>query len=92
MSGLMFACRGNNKKFLGRCRCTPTLFDFLMTTQGLTPKEVVMQFGYTIIYVPDVVASLAFFTRAFGLARRFLHESGTYGEVEFPCIQGWIHI
>jgi len=51
-----------------------------------------MQFGYTIIYVPDVVASLAFFTRAFGLARRFLHESGTYGEVEFPCIQGWIHI
>ena len=55
-------------------------------------KEVVMQFGYTIIYVPDVVASLAFFTRAFGLARRFLHESGTYGEVEFPCIQGWIHI
>ena len=41
------------------------------------PKEVGMQFGYTIIYVPDVAASLAFFTRAFGLARRFLHESGT---------------
>src|SRR5215470_17259112 len=82
MSGLMFACRGNNKKFLGRGRCTPTLFDFLMTTQGLTPKEAVMQFGYTIIYVPDVVASLAFFTRAFGLARRFLHESGTYGELD----------
>ena len=41
-----------------------------------------MQFGYTIIYVPDVAASLAFFTRAFGLARRFLHESGTYGELE----------
>jgi lactoylglutathione lyase len=46
------------------------------------PKEVGMQFGYTIIYVPDVAASLAFFTRAFGLARRFLHESGTYGELE----------
>jgi lactoylglutathione lyase len=41
-----------------------------------------MHFGYTIIYVPDVAASLAFFTRAFGLARRFLHESGTYGELE----------
>jgi lactoylglutathione lyase len=41
-----------------------------------------MQFGYTIIYVPDVDASLEFFTRAFGLARRFLHESGTYGELE----------
>src|SRR5262245_66189784 len=46
------------------------------------PKEVGMQFGYTIIYVPDVAASLAFFERAFGLERRFLHESGTYGELE----------
>lgn len=41
-----------------------------------------MQFGYTIIYVPDVAASLAFFEQAFGLRRRFLHESGTYGELE----------
>ncbi len=41
-----------------------------------------MQFGYTIIYVPDVAASLAFFEQAFGLTRRFLHESGTYGELE----------
>ena len=40
-----------------------------------------MKFGYTIIYVPDVAASLAFFERAFGLSRRFLHESGTYGEL-----------
>ena len=38
--------------------------------------------GYTIIYVPDVDASLRFFERAFGLKRRFLHESGTYGELE----------
>lgn len=41
-----------------------------------------MKLGYTIIYVPDVAASLAFFEAAFGLARRFLHESGTYGELE----------
>ena len=41
-----------------------------------------MKFGYTIAYVPDVAASLAFFERAFGLQRRFLHESGTYGELE----------
>ena len=41
-----------------------------------------MQFGYTIIYVPDVAASLAFFEQAFGMTRRFLHESGTYGELE----------
>ena len=40
-----------------------------------------MQLGYTIIYVSDVAASLAFYERAFGLARRFLHESGTYGEL-----------
>ena len=41
-----------------------------------------MQLGYTIVYVPDVEASLSFFERAFGLRRRFLHESGTYGELE----------
>jgi lactoylglutathione lyase len=41
-----------------------------------------LKFGYTIIYVPDVVASLSFFERAFGIPRRFLHESGTYGECE----------
>lgn len=40
-----------------------------------------MKFGYTIVYVPDVAASLDFFERAFGLQRRFLHESGTYGEL-----------
>lgn len=41
-----------------------------------------MKFGYTIVYVRDVAASLAFFERAFGIARRFLHESGSYGELE----------
>jgi lactoylglutathione lyase len=41
-----------------------------------------MQFGYTIIYVSDVPASLAFYGKAFGLATRFLHESNTYGELE----------
>jgi len=41
-----------------------------------------MHFGYTIVYVSDVAASLDFFERAFGLSRRFLHESGGYGELE----------
>jgi len=41
-----------------------------------------MQFAYTIVYVRDVAASLDFFERAFGLERRFLHESGGYGELE----------
>ena len=41
-----------------------------------------MKFGYTIIYVPDVAASLSFFEAAFGFPVRLLHESGTYGELE----------
>ncbi len=41
-----------------------------------------MKFGYTIIYVPDVSASLTFFEHAFGLKRKFLHESGAYGELD----------
>ncbi len=41
-----------------------------------------MKLGYTILYVPDVAASLAFFERAFGLKARFMHESRTYGELQ----------
>jgi catechol 2,3-dioxygenase-like lactoylglutathione lyase family enzyme len=41
-----------------------------------------MKLGYTIVYVPNVAASLMFFEDAFGLSRRFLHESGDYGELE----------
>lgn len=40
-----------------------------------------MNFGYTIIYTADVEKSIEFFETAFGLKRRFLHESG-YGELE----------
>jgi lactoylglutathione lyase len=40
-----------------------------------------MRFGYTITYVADVAKSLAFFNEAFGFATRFLHDSGTYGEL-----------
>jgi catechol 2,3-dioxygenase-like lactoylglutathione lyase family enzyme len=32
--------------------------------------------------VADVAASLDFFERAFGLQRRFLHESDSYGELD----------
>ena len=41
-----------------------------------------MKLAYTIVYVEDVASSLAFFEAAFGLPRRFLHESGAYGELE----------
>ena len=40
-----------------------------------------MKFGYAIVYVPDVLASVEFFEKAFGLKRRFVHESG-YGEMD----------
>lgn len=40
--------------------------------------------GYTILYVEDVAATLDFYERAFGLARRFFHDDGgkSYGELE----------
>lgn len=41
-----------------------------------------MHFAYTILYVSDVAASLAHYEAAFGFATRFLHESGTYGELD----------
>ncbi len=41
-----------------------------------------MRFGYTILYVEDVPATLAFYEQAFALKTRFLHESGGYGELE----------
>lgn len=36
---------------------------------------------YTILYVPDVAASLDFYKRAFGLEISMIHESGDYGEL-----------
>jgi lactoylglutathione lyase len=41
-----------------------------------------MRFGYTILYVRDVGASLELYERAFGQRRRFLHESGDYAELD----------
>ena len=41
-----------------------------------------MKFGYTIIYVPNVESTLRFFTEAFGIEQKFLHESGNYGELK----------
>jgi lactoylglutathione lyase len=41
-----------------------------------------VRFGYTILYVPDVRATIAFYDAAFGLTPRFLHESNLYAEME----------
>ncbi len=41
-----------------------------------------MKLGYIIFYVQDVTATVAFYEKAFGLKRRFVHETGTYAELE----------
>jgi len=41
-----------------------------------------MKFGYTIIYVADVPATIAFYETAFALKRRFVHESNLYAELD----------
>lgn len=41
-----------------------------------------MQFGYTILYVSDVPATLRFYEAAFGFRTRFLHDGHDYGELE----------
>ena len=41
-----------------------------------------MKLGYVIVYVADVAATVAFYEQAFGLKRRFAHESGQYAEME----------
>ena len=40
------------------------------------------RFGYTILYVADVAASLGFYESALGQRRRFVHESGQYAELD----------
>jgi lactoylglutathione lyase len=41
-----------------------------------------MRFGYAILYVDDVEATLEFYERAFGLRRRMLDDQKNYGELE----------
>ena len=41
-----------------------------------------INFGYTIVYVPDVEQTINFYENVFDLKRKFIHESGQYGELE----------
>jgi len=41
-----------------------------------------IRLGYTILYVKDVAGAVAFYEAAFGLKRRFIHESGQYAELQ----------
>ncbi|HEV7780308.1 MAG TPA: VOC family protein [Chitinophagaceae bacterium] len=40
-----------------------------------------VKFGYTILYVPDVERSLAFYEKAFGFERKFIAPGNEYGEL-----------
>jgi lactoylglutathione lyase len=40
-----------------------------------------MKFGYTIIYVENVVKTVEFYERCFGLERRFITQEEDYGEI-----------
>jgi len=40
-----------------------------------------MKLGYTIIYVPNVPATIAFYETAFGLTQKFIHDSQLYAEL-----------
>lgn len=40
------------------------------------------QLGWVVLYVDDVAAAVATWEAAFGLATRFVHESGQYAELE----------
>jgi uncharacterized glyoxalase superfamily protein PhnB len=41
-----------------------------------------MNLGYVIIYVEHVEQTVSFYEAAFSISRRFVHESGTYAEME----------
>src|SRR5207237_1408225 len=45
-------------------------------------EEPAMKLAYTTLFVPDIEQALAFYETAFGLRRRFVHESGQYAELE----------
>jgi lactoylglutathione lyase len=56
--------------------------DFFKTYVTIVSNHNFMKFAYTIIYVPDVPATVVFYEKAFGLTRRFVHESNLYAEME----------
>lgn len=41
-----------------------------------------MKLGYTILYVDDVRRTVDFYSSAFGLTPKFVHEAGDFGEMD----------
>lgn len=40
-----------------------------------------MKLGYAILYVDNVISTVAFYEKAFGMQRKFVHDSETYAEM-----------
>jgi lactoylglutathione lyase len=40
-----------------------------------------IKFGYTILYVTDVIKSIEFYEKAFGFERKFITPDSDYGEL-----------
>jgi lactoylglutathione lyase len=59
---------------------TPGICDRLLLRYASDPHP--MKFAYTILYVQNVQQTVDFYESAFGLRRRFVHESGQYAEME----------
>ena len=47
----------------------------------LKPKDMDIQFAYTILYVKDVPKTMEFYTNAFGFGQKFLTPENDYGEI-----------
>ncbi len=41
-----------------------------------------MKFSHTSLFVKDVLQAVAFYERAFGMKKRFIHESGQFAEMQ----------
>jgi lactoylglutathione lyase len=57
------------------------LFSFSAIAKN-NSKEIPMKFGYTILYVKDVSATISFYEKAFRFSKKFVTEDNTYGEIE----------
>ena len=44
--------------------------------------EKIMIFAHPTLFVKDVAQAVAFYEKAFGLRKRFMHESGQFAEME----------
>lgn len=73
--------------------CGTPLRSCLKRTSPCNLPKVPLIYRYTILYVADVAATLDFYRAAFGFEILFLHDSGSYGELQTggtkPCFSSF---